>query len=380
MSEYMEDKITIIGAGISGLATAFALKRGGISVSLYEQLADYSPCSGMILGTNALKALDALGILEKVIKSGESSNQYHINNHHGKRITKIQSGKKDYPLFTFILQEDLINILLEELGDEHIFYQKKLVFISTDENKAQLFFEDGTIVKTDYLIGCDGLNSVIRKQLFPNRQLRFAGSTCWRGITKNFSEPFPNAYTETWGPKGRFGCIALSDNTLYWYALKSNNHNHQLYKWETRDLVDNFRDYPPVIQKIIQHTANENLSCSKVYNLESLAQYVYDHILLLGDAAHPTPPNLGQGACLALEDAVFLAKCITKESSLESAIHYFEEMRLSRNQKILQESCLMDKVALLETPLLCTVRNKVMEWMPSTFHENRLQMLQNFVI
>jgi 2-polyprenyl-6-methoxyphenol hydroxylase-like FAD-dependent oxidoreductase len=376
----MSEKMTIIGAGISGLATALALKRVGLSVTLYEQLAMHSPNSGIILGTNALKALDALGILEQVKQYGESSNQYDINNHHGKRITKIQSKKTEYPLYTFILHKDLIRIFLKELGDEHIYYQKKLVFISTNDNKSQLFFEDGTLINADYLIGCDGLESVLRKQLFPNKQLRFAGATCWRGITEDFSEPFPISYTETWGPMGRFGYIPLPNKTLYWYALKSNYHNNHLNKWKTRDLADNFRGYPSVIQKIINHTTNKNLSCSNVYNLESLSHYVYDHILLLGDAAHPTPPNLGQGAYLALEDAVFLAKCITTEKNLESAIQHFEEMRLSRNQRILQESCLLDKVALLETPLLCSVRNKVMKWMPSTFHENRLQILQNFVI
>jgi 2-polyprenyl-6-methoxyphenol hydroxylase-like FAD-dependent oxidoreductase len=378
----MEGKIAIVGGGISGLATALALKRIGLTVSIYEKKAENSKTgSGIALGSNALKALHYLGVLPQIQERGISSNQYIIFDNHGKPITTLHSEQTDYPLYTFIHRTDLIDILLNALSAEHIFYNKKLVFFTTNHKKSQLFFEDGTIVNTDYLLACDGIHSAIRDQLFPNKHLRYAGYTCWRGVVENYHQHSPQFYSETWGPKGRFGIIPLSNNRLYWYALKNGEPNDiRLQEWKTDELLNNFSDYHHPIPHIIKNTLDENVSRRDIYDLEPLFHYVYDRILLLGDAAHATTPNLGQSACLAIEDAVFLAKCKEQEKHLEAALTCFERIRLSRTKKVVQESWMFGKIAQIDNPFICSVRNVVMKWTPASFHQSRLQVLQNMRI
>lgn len=378
----MEEKIAIVGGGISGLATGLALKRIGLTVSIYEKKAENNRTgSGIVLGSNALKALDYLGVLPQIQERGISSNQYFIFDNHGKPITTLHSEQTEYPLYTFIHRKDLIDILLNALSDEHIFYKKKLVFFTTDHKKSQLFFEDGTIVKTDYLLACDGIHSAIRNQLFPDKHLRYAGYTCWRGVLENsYVHPLP-FYSETWGPKGRFGIIPLSNNRLYWYALKNGEPNDtRLHEWKTDELLYNFSEYHYPIPTIIENTLDENVTRRDIYDLESLFHYVYDRILLLGDAAHATTPNLGQGACLAIEDAFYLAKCIEQEKHLETAMTSFEKLRLARTKKVVKESWMFGKIAQIDIPFICSVRNIVMKWTPASFHQSRLQVLQNMTM
>jgi FAD-dependent urate hydroxylase len=372
----MEKKVTIIGGGISGLATALAFKKMGLNVPIFEKKSNNRSNAGIVLGANALESLNFLGVLPQVKELSVSNHQFSIYNNHGKSIFTIQSNRNDHPLYTFIHRKDLTKILLNALSKEQIFYKKKLTFFTTDHKKSQLYFEDGTIVKTNYLLACDGIHSSVRTQLFPNKHLRFAGYTCWRGMVDNFTET--SLYTETWGPKGRFGLFPLPNNRLYWYAIKNSQPNDFRHNtWKTDDLYKNFGDYHDPIPEIIERTLDENLTRRDVYDIDSLFQYVYDHILLLGDAAHATTPNLWQGASLAIEDAVYLAKCIEQENKLEEALICFEKQRLKHTKKIIHESWRFGKIAQIDNPFICVVRNKVMKWAPSSFHENRLHVFQN---
>jgi 2-polyprenyl-6-methoxyphenol hydroxylase-like FAD-dependent oxidoreductase len=375
----MESKISIVGGGITGLAAALALKRIGLSASIYEKKSAYHPeGAGIALGANALKALDFLGVLPQIMQRGITSNQYSIYDNYGRAITTIRCEQTKYPLYTFIHRADLIDILLNSLSPEHISFQKNLIFFTTNHKKTQLFFEDGTLVKTDYLLACDGIHSSIRNQLFPNKQLRYAGYTCWRGIIENNSMQMQDPYSETWGPKGRFGIIPLANNQLYWYALKNgvaNDSRHQ--SWKTENLLENFHDYHSPIPEIIKRTANDHVTRHDIYDLDSLFQYLYDRILLMGDAAHATTPNLGQGDCLSIEDAVCLAQLIQYEKNLDSALMKFNKTRLARTKKVIHESWKFGKIAQIDNPFICTVRNKVMKWTPASFHQNRINLLQN---
>jgi 2-polyprenyl-6-methoxyphenol hydroxylase-like FAD-dependent oxidoreductase len=375
----MKSKISIVGGGIAGLATALALKRIGLSVSIYEKKAAFlKNGAGIVLGGNALRALEYLGVLPQIMQRGISSNQYSIYDNYGKPITTISYEQTTYPLYTFIHRADLIDILINSLTKEDIYYQKNLIFFTTNHKKTQLYFEDGTLIKTDYLLACDGIHSSIRNQLFPNKQLRYAGYTCWRGIIENNTLQLPDAYSETWGPKGRFGIIPLADNHLYWYALKNgvaNDSRHQ--SWKTEDLQENFRHYHSPIPSIIKNTDNDHVTRHDIYDLDSLYQYVYDRILLMGDAAHATTPNLGQGDCLSIEDAVCLAQMIQNDKNIDLAMNRFNKIRLARTKKVIHESWKFGKIAQIDNPIICTVRNKVMKWAPASFHQNRLKILQN---
>ncbi|UII55375.1 FAD-dependent oxidoreductase [Cytobacillus spongiae] len=373
----MEKQIAIVGGGIGGLSAALALRKRGIDATVFEKAPTlHTTGAGIVLGANAMKAFEYLGVSEDIKQYVFSTNTCRITSESGKDIMNLHFETSSTPCYTFIHRYDLIRILGEALPPGMVQYDKKLVDFHQDLDGVELVFQDGSVHKTDFVIASDGIHSAIRKKLLPYKELRFAGYTCWRGIIEQVPEYIPMEFSETWGPRGRFGIVPLSDNRIYWYALKNSQLNEAHMKaWKTKDLVYNFFHYHDPIPQIIEKTADENVICHHIYDLDPLFQYCFGNILLLGDSAHATTPNLGQGACQAVEDALYLAICLQNETTIQSAFMKYETKRLHRTRKVVQDSWLAGKVAQIDIPFVCKVRNQVLRMTPSTIHKNRFDQL-----
>lgn len=371
----MKNLISIIGGGISGLSTAIALKNKGFHVKIYEKNADFSsPETGVLLGANALHALNELGIMADIKKHGFSTDSWTILSDTGKELTEIYQLSKDYPTYTFIHRQDLIQILSQKIQHDMIYFNEKLSDFMYTPDGIDLYFENGKQVATEYLIASDGINSNIRKQIQPMKKLRYAGYTCWRGIFHNCPDYIKRRFSETWGPKGRFGIMPLLGNRLYWYALKNcPPHDPELSSWTTKELLYNFLYYHDPIPQLIDKTLDCHVVQHDIYDLDPLHQFTYDRIILTGDAAHAITPNLGQGACQAIEDAYFLSKSLESENELHLAFKKFEELRIERTRKITQDSRIFGKVAQIDIPFLCSIRNKMLSITPAAIHEHKLR-------
>ncbi|MDZ5472087.1 FAD-dependent monooxygenase [Bacillus sp. 31A1R] len=374
----MNKRIAVIGGGIGGLCTGLALQKQGIEVSIYEKQGQFHGAgAGIVLGGNALRALDYLGVGEQIREASFSTNQCTIYSELGKKLTVLDYKSDSLPNYTFIHRHDLVKILAEAIEPSSVIYNKKLVQLVQRENYTiQLCFEDGSEEQTNFLIASDGIHSFVRKQLLPHKQLRFAGYTCWRGIIENCPDSIPKAFTETWGPKGRFGIVPLSNNRIYWYALKNGQANDsELTKWKVKDLLYNFMAYHDPIPRVLERTDDKNVIRHDIYDLDPLFRYNFGNIILLGDAAHATTPNMGQGACQAIEDALSLALCFEKEKEINNVFIKYEEQRLDRSRKIIQESRLAGKIAQIDIPFLCSIRNQMLKLTPSTVYHSRLKNL-----
>ncbi|WP_052948633.1 FAD-dependent monooxygenase [Mesobacillus campisalis] len=372
------DRVAIIGGGIGGMCTARALQIRGIKAEVYEKGTQSNLASGpgLILGGNALKALDALGVGTDIRKAGVSTDSFTIYSEWGRSIADLNCrSQKDSTAFLFILPEDFHAILKASLSPGTLHYQKELIDFEDNNHDIHLTFQDGTATTFDFLIGCDGKHSFLRARLLPDIKLKFSGYTAWRGVLDPDNDA-RGLYTETWGPRGRFGTAPLPDGKLYWYAIKKVAQDGSSYeKWASLDLLFNFFSYHEHIQRILEKTEDERIIRQDLYELEPLRQYLVGRVLLLGDSAHAAYADLGQGASQAIEDSICLAKWVKQDRPLKESFRHYEQERLVRTSRVAQEMKLFRKTAQLEKPLLCILRNILLKLLPSRFHENRLKNL-----
>lgn len=374
-------KIAILGGGIGGLTTAIALQKKGYDVKVYEAAPELKALgAGLAIAANAMKAFQHIGIAEKILQEGKMLEYYDIMDEHGKVITRNspqQFGEKIQSSNFMIHRADLHKTLIAELLPGTLITNKRCKDISQHNQKVNIDFEDGTNAEVDYVIAADGIHSVVRNKLLPDAKTRYAGHTCWRAVIDNtIADLDVKKATETWGTKGRFGITPLKGNRIYWYACVDFPQNDARAKaFSTDDLYANFKDYHQPIPQIIQATKNEQLIQGDILDIPPIKKFAFGRILLLGDAAHATTPNLGQGACQAIEDAAYLADLMAKNKDPEAAFQTFEKMRISRTTFVVNTSWRIGKVAHISNPILAKIRNMVFGLLPESINNKQLKYL-----
>lgn len=368
-------KIAIVGGGISGLSTAVALQKKGIAVDIYEKNAEFTgPDTGMVLSGNAIRSFYIMGLGGQLLSSGITSDCCSLKSDSGQLITRFDyQGPDHIPNYLFIQRSVLYKMLADALVPGSLHFGKQLVDFSQDSKAVTLSFKDGSKAVADCLIACDGGNSPIRKRLLPGSGLSFSGYACWRGYI-DYPPVKDISFSETWGPRGRFGMAPLPGNRLYWYAFKKYVSGKQdMANWTSIDLLFNFFYYHDPIQQILESTSPENIIYDELYVLKPLEQFHFDKILLLGDSAHASIPNIGQGASHAIEDAIYLSKCLSTEESVEKAFSLYGRQRLKRIQLISSEMKIYGKAAQIDFPALCSIRNKLLQLAPASYHNEKLR-------
>lgn len=372
-------KATIVGAGIAGLTTAIALQQKGIEVEIFEAAPQIQPVgAGLALAANAMQAFYKLGIADAIIAKGRKLPSFSFYNHRGKLLNttnSIELGKK-YGIDNFTIHRAALHsTLLEQLGETPVYLSKKAVGFTQSGNVITLQFADGSSHITQCLIVADGINSPIRKQLIPHSLPRYAGYVCWRAVIDSTGFDW-NETTETFGPKGRFGITPLADNLLYWYACTNTSKNNQRYAAYTiDDLRKHFTGYHHPIKEILDRTENTALIYGPIIDLAPIDKFAFGNIVLLGDAAHATTPNLGQGACQAIEDAVVLADEMAKTTVYQNAFINFEQRRLERTRYVTLQSRRVGEVAQWQNPVLGWLRDKIMMNMPLSTKNKQFEKL-----
>ncbi len=377
----MSKHFIIIGGGIAGLATAISLKKLGHSVKVFESKPDILGLgAGLGLAANAMKALDYLDLAEELIPLGNMLSSLTIKDSLGIPIFQadtelVKNGTADN--FS-IHRKVLIKYLFDQLsiGDTEV--SKKLVAVNQNDHQVVVTFSDGTQAFADYLIGCDGVGSVVRQTLLPKSTPQYAGYTCWRAITPNPHIDVQDG-TEIWDQSGRFGFVPLRGNLIYWYAcINTTTENYATIKaYGIKELKSIFKDFYQEVPHIISNTADKDLIQSDILDIKPLKQFAFERILLLGDAAHATTPNMGQGACMAIEDVAVLIHELKLETDVVNAFKKFEHKRLKRTRTVTVKSKQVGIIAQLESPILCRIRNRFFRNLPQSFAKNQMEKLLN---
>ena len=375
----IEMKVVIIGGGIAGLTTAIALQRAGITCTIYEAAAHFQPVgAGIVLAANALKALEKMGIAEAILPKGRLLDAFTILDNNGRKIihtnSRLVRAKFGADNFT-IHRADLHQILLSFIPAANLHWNKRCVNLTQTRDKVNLFFQDGRVAEADYVLACDGIHSVVRKKLLPKVQPRYSGYTCWRAVVAMPPVTLPEA-TETWGTIGRFGIVPLPANKIYWFAcLRAAQNDQNFKKYTSLQLLDLFKNFHSPVPELLRQSQNEQLLWNDICDLKPLPQFAFGNILLLGDAAHATTPNMGQGACQAIEDAVILASEWQQTTNVPDAFRNFEQKRLARTNYITTQSRRIGQMAHVQNKYLAQLRNTVLRLMPASLQEKNLKKL-----
>lgn len=373
----MDAKYIIVGGGIGGLCTAIALQRKGLEVKVYERAPKLKGLgAGLGLASNAMKALKDIGIMAEITAHALQIKHVGIRSRKGKWLSRNNmetfASKSGLGNFT-IHRGDLHTALLALLKPGTLFEAKTCVGLRQTPEQVVVQFADGTEAVGEYVIGADGIHSPVREAVAPEAKLRYAGYTCWRGVVEGISV---SDFSETWGSEGRFGIVPLKGDRVYFFATKNAPENDpQMASWTASDLKQNFAGYHAPIAEILDAAEGFPLLWNDIIDLAPLEKYAYGRVLLTGDAAHATTPNMGQGACMAIVDAAVLANCLAKNTDSQIAFQRFDELRLARTHMIVNNSWRFGRIAQLENPLLGGLRNLAMSATPARLGERRMEAL-----
>jgi 2-polyprenyl-6-methoxyphenol hydroxylase-like FAD-dependent oxidoreductase len=374
----------IIGGGIGGLTLAVALQRKGFNVKVYENAPAWKPLgAGLGLAGNAIKAFREIGIEEDILRLGKVIKQIHIKTASGKKILTTDSEKvsarygvvNNFAIHRADLHEVLVSLLLPGT----VVLNKRCEDFQSTPQGVKLTFQDGTSAEADFVIASDGIHSVFRKKLVSGSKPRYSGYTCWRGVISDLPSDFDmNETSESWGAGSRFGLVPLTGNRVYWFACLNAPQNDTVMKsLGAEEILSFFKDFHDPIPQLLQRVRDQDVIWSDIIDIKPLKKFAFGNVLLMGDAAHATTPNMGQGACMAIEDACVLANLLEKQMQPDRAFIEFEKQRIGRTTRIVNDSWMLGKVAQWENPLLVSMRNWLMSVTPESATERQFQFIYN---
>lgn len=323
----------VVGAGIGGLAAAVGLHRIGWSAVVLEQAPAITEVgAGLSLWPNALRGLDALGVGEQVRASGVSAvSRGGIRLPSGKWLRHKRPD--DIPVL-MLHRAGLHQLLQDALPPAWVSTGAAVTGIEGSPGGATVTYEcsSGTRrVTGDVVIAADGIDSTVRRRLWPEAQPPvFDGRTCWRGVTRPGATPTAESITVT--RDQQFGMMPLPGDRTYWFLLATAPLPGVRYRDERAEVWRRMAGWHEPITAALEATEPDRVSHHDLFRLDPVPGYVRGRTALLGDAAHAQTPDLGQGACQAIEDAVVLAASLAGHDDPLTALARYDEQRRPRTQ------------------------------------------------
>lgn len=375
--EKQDQTVIIIGAGIGGPAAAIALRQLGYHVAVYEQApALHAVGAALSLWKNALDALRELGLWQQLRAASLPDVHGGIWSRDGELLVAADAAAMERRFgraLVAVHRADLQEALIQGLGEEHANLGRQCVGFQQDAEGVTVHFADGGQARAGLLIGAGGLHSPIRAQLHGDRPPRYAGYTAWRAVIP-FAADRPNGGLrtgESWGRGARHGRLPLTNGRVYWFAARNAPQGRHARDGEKAALLATFAGWHEPVEALIWATAEEEILRNDIYDRPPLKTWGAGRVTLLGDAAHPMTPNLGQGAAQALEDAVVLRNCVREHGLTPAALRAYEARRIPRTTSILRASRLAGAVGQWAHPAAVAARR----WLARLLL-GRLQMRQ----
>ena len=373
-------QIIIVGAGPGGLTLALALRQAGFHPLVHEPASGHDAGCGFTLWPNAMRALDALELGPELRRRCKPLQGISMTVANGSELFCVKSSalSGSYDGIGWALQRsELIDLLREFLGPDHIRFGAACVGFEQGADSVTALFDDGFAVRGCALIGADGLRSTVRSHLFGEQKLRFAGYTVSRGISQL---RLPNDIGVTSLGRGhQFGYFPMSKDRVYWFAsgnsAKAGMHSPHAEKDE---LLKEFADWSKPVRQIIENTPGGCILRNDIYDIDPLPAWTRGQVTLLGDAAHPATPDLGQGACQAIEDAAVLAGCLRSNTGIGAALKEYELYRLNRTRELTLLARRIGRSGTWTNPFLCGLRNWAIRHTPQSIRVRQLQEMFDF--
>lgn len=366
-------KAIVIGAGIGGLAAAIALRQAGVEVTVFERAEALNAVgAGISLWANAIHALGQLGISESLQAVSSDYSLCGLQSPDGKVLVSVSMSELQRNVGVPIVvlhRAELLSLLLNALGTEQVRLNHRCIGFYTDADKVIVEFADGSREIADLLIGADGLNSIVRSELYGKQRPRYFGCTAWRAVVP-IDSTIAHA-TETWGNGKIFGCVPMSGNRVYWYATHNEPEARQ-FDDDKEKLLQLFRGWHSPIEQLIRATPEKAILRNDIFDRPILRSWSKGRVTLLGDSAHPMTPFLGQGGCQALEDAVVLGKFVGTQNNIEAALQAYDRVRVPRANAIVRQSRSIGRIAQLQHPIAVRIRNAAFAFVTPKFQANQM--------
>lgn len=355
MSDYRKH-IGIIGGGIAGLTLGCALLKQGIPAIIFEKMSEETSHGAAIsLSFNALCLLDRLDIY------ADLKNQSFIHSEASIQGPQKEISSFQTPEVLTTRRQTLISLLYSryiKLGGEICHHHDLESF---DVVKSEVTFTNQNKYALKHLAACDGIRSSIRDAFFAaNQDPKYSGYSAWRGIGKSNLQKIHFAL----GPDSHIVSYPINkDGDVSFVAVKKEDYQFK-ESWKEEgsisDLLDDFSAYDSKIFPALEDSAQ--IYKWGIYIRPPLKSMITKNITLLGDAAHPMVPFLGQGACMAIEDSYsFAMACKEHMTNLANAQTDYDYVRSKRTKKIQQLSMMQGKVYHLKNPILVAARNAIIK-------------------
>ncbi|MBX9850969.1 MAG: FAD-dependent monooxygenase [Cytophagaceae bacterium] len=368
----------IIGGGITGLTTALALHKLGLSFRLFEKTPQLQAVgAGIWMAPNAMKVFKWLGIDEEIIQAGRKLNKVEVANDQlislRKSIHKAITDDRGQAIIS-IHRAKLQEILYSKLPAEFIFLNKEYIRHEESGDKVKVFFNNSS-EEADILLAADGIHSKVRKSIFPESALRYSGQSCWRGVGDiALGKELESSCIEAWGKEIRFGFSVIAANKVYWFAVIKSEAGEKDNSSSVKEIIyQRFNKFNPIISKIIEHTPSERIIRSDLFDLKRLDSWHKGRVCLLGDAAHATTPNMGQGGAQGVEDAYFISNFLFRNTDYEKAFSEFETSRRKKVDYVVNTSWRFGQM--IHNPLLQPVLKLMMKMSPEKMVVKQMQEL-----
>jgi 2-polyprenyl-6-methoxyphenol hydroxylase-like FAD-dependent oxidoreductase len=366
-------KILVVGAGIGGLAAAAALRREGHEVEVFERAAALEQVgAGLSLAPNALAVLDHLGVGDEVRRRGGVARRILVRARSGKVLTEIDAEGRRWEVVG-VHRADLQHVLTHAAGE--IALGSRVTEFVDGGRSVAVRLEDGHESEGDVLIGADGIRSTVRAQLKGEEPLRYAGYFGWRAAIEFADPTLVETFSESWGPRLRVGLITLGAGRLYWFVSERAPEHTPFPPDAHSYLCERLEDWHAPIPRVAAATPAAALTRLPIHDRPAARKWGGGRVTLLGDAAHPMTPNLGQGAAQALEDAVVLARMLRDESDPVDRLRGYEAARIPRTAMIVRRSWQLGRLAQLSSPLACRLRDAFVAATPARIQRRQQELV-----
>jgi salicylate hydroxylase len=342
-------RVAIIGGGIGGLTAANALSRAGIEVAVYEAAAELKEIgAGVALHANAMRVLRAIGVEDAVRKVAGRSQWQMTRNWKTGRVISKSSRQQQAAAFGLlgatVHRADLLDVLADALPAGIVTLGKRCTEVVPDGDIEVARFADGGEIEADVIVGADGIHSPVRTSLFGPDAPRFTGKICYRSVipTSAVQGARPDTDLGQWfGPHGTIVLYPLRGEELINVVCHYDDDSYRHESWVTEcsreEVLQRYAGWHESLLRLF--AAGDTWYKWALYDRDPIPQWTRGRVTLLGDAAHPMLPYLGQGACQALEDGAVLATALTAEAAdPPSGLARYERTRRPRASRVVLTS------------------------------------------